>query len=134
MTTQALTSTPSFDAERAVAASPDEARVRADYQRQAARIQQRIDALPQSFHDERARLAGEIAPGARADLVTVSLDSLRTAGAAAGTALETAVFAASAADVRTVVISGRDVVRDGTHLLLPDVPRELARTIHALLD
>ncbi|KDR29958.1 sodium:solute symporter family protein [Caballeronia zhejiangensis] len=47
--------------ERAVAVSPDEARVRADYQRQAALIQQRIDALPQSFHAEHARLAAEIA-------------------------------------------------------------------------
>ncbi|KXU92654.1 cation acetate symporter [Caballeronia megalochromosomata] len=47
--------------ERAVAASPDEARVRADYQRQAAQMQQHIDALPRSFHDEHARLVGEIA-------------------------------------------------------------------------
>ncbi len=44
-----------------VAVSPDEARVRADYERQASRMQQRIDALPQSFHDEHARLVGEIA-------------------------------------------------------------------------
>ncbi len=77
--------------------------------------------------------AGEIAPGARADLVTVSLDSLRTAGAPDGVALETAVFAASAADIRTVVIGGRDVVRDGVHLLVPDVPGELSAAIGALL-
>jgi formiminoglutamate deiminase len=78
--------------------------------------------------------AGQIVPGARADLVTVSLDSLRTAGAPADLALEAAVFAASAADVRTVVISGRDVVRDGIHQLIPDVPAELSRTIRALLE
>ena len=77
--------------------------------------------------------AGTIAPGARADLVTVSLDSLRTAGTADELALEAAVFAASAADIRTVVISGRDVVRDGVHQLAPDVPAELARTIRAAL-
>ncbi len=87
--------------------------------------------------------AGEIAPGAWADLVAVSLDSVRTAGAqensALGgstpghTALETAVFAASAADVTDVVISGRDVVRDGIHLLVPDVPGELSRAIRAVL-
>ena len=77
--------------------------------------------------------AGEIAPGARADLVTVSLDSLRTAGAPDNLALETAVFAASAADIRTVVISGRDVVRDGIHQLIPDVPAALSRTIRAVL-
>jgi len=77
--------------------------------------------------------AGEIAPGARADLVSVSLDSVRTAGAADGVALEAAVFAATAADVTDVVISGRDVVRDGVHLLVPDVPGELSRSIRAVL-
>ena len=77
--------------------------------------------------------AGEIAPGAWADLVTLSLDSVRTAGADDSLALETAVFVASAADVRNVVISGQDVVRDGLHLLVPDVPGELSRSIRALL-
>jgi formiminoglutamate deiminase len=77
--------------------------------------------------------AGQIAPGHRADLVTVSLDGLRTAGAPDRVALETAVFAATAADVSTVITGGRDVVRDGVHLLVPDVPAELARTIGALL-
>jgi formiminoglutamate deiminase len=77
--------------------------------------------------------AGQIAPGARADLVTVSLHSLRTVGAPDGLALETAVFAASAADIGTVIAGGRDVVRDGVHLQVPDVPAELARTIRALM-
>jgi len=77
--------------------------------------------------------AGEIAPGAWADLVAVSLDSVRTAGADDSLALETAVFSASAADVRDVVIGGQDVVRDGVHLLVPDVPGELSRSIRALL-
>ena len=77
--------------------------------------------------------AGEITPGARADLVTVSLDSIRTAGTACELALEAAVFAAASPDIRTVVISGRDVVRDGVHQLVPDVPGELARTIRACL-
>jgi formiminoglutamate deiminase len=76
--------------------------------------------------------AGEIAPGAWADLVTVALDSVRTAGGA-GFAAEAAVFAATAADVRDVVIGGRDVVRDGVHLLVPDVPGELSAAISALL-
>jgi formiminoglutamate deiminase len=77
---------------------------------------------------------GEIAPGAWADLVTISLDSVRTAGADYSLALETAVFGATAADVRDVVISGRDVVRDGVHLLIPDVPGELSRSIRAVLS
>ena len=78
--------------------------------------------------------AGEIAPGAWADLVTVSLDSPRAAGAPDRLALEAAVFAATAADIRAVVIGGRDIVRDARHLLVPDVPAELSRTIRALLS
>jgi formiminoglutamate deiminase len=76
--------------------------------------------------------AGEIAPGALADLVTVTLDSPRLAGATAATALESVIFAGTAADVRNVVVSGRDVVRDGRHLLV-DVPAELAAVIPQLL-
>jgi formiminoglutamate deiminase len=78
--------------------------------------------------------AGEIAPGAWADLVCVSLDSVRTAGTPDHQVLEAAAFAASAADITDVVISGRDVVRDRTHLLVPDVPGELARSIRGVLD
>ncbi|HEY6274825.1 MAG TPA: formimidoylglutamate deiminase, partial [Streptosporangiaceae bacterium] len=57
--------------------------------------------------------AGQLAPGALADLVTVALDSPRTAGAAPGSALESVIFGATAADVRHVVVSGRDIVADG---------------------
>jgi hypothetical protein len=42
------------------------------------------------------------------------------------------MFAASSADIRSVVISGRDVVRDGFHQLVPDVSGELSRTIRAV--
>ncbi len=77
--------------------------------------------------------AGEIAPGALADLVAVRADSPRTAGLGARSALETVVFAATAADVRDVVIGGRDVVRDGRHLLVSDVPAALAAAIGAVL-
>jgi formiminoglutamate deiminase len=55
--------------------------------------------------------AGTIATGARADLVTVGLDSLRTTGVDPAEAL----FAATAADVRHVVVDGRVVVSDGSH-------------------
>jgi len=77
--------------------------------------------------------AGEIAAGALADLVTVSLDTPRLAGTSAGTALESVIFAGSAADVRNVVISGKDVVSDGRHLLVESVPAALAAAIHPLL-
>jgi cytosine/adenosine deaminase-related metal-dependent hydrolase len=77
--------------------------------------------------------AGRIAPGALADLVTVGLDSPRLAGAGARHAVEAVVFAATAADVRSVVAAGREVVRDGRHLTV-DVPAELASAISAVLD
>jgi hypothetical protein len=42
------------------------------------------------------------------------------------------VFGAAAADVREVVAGGRDVVRDGSHVLVPDVPGALAAAIAAV--
>jgi formiminoglutamate deiminase len=82
--------------------------------------------------------AGRIAAGALADLVTVGLDSPRTAGAAPGTILESVIFGASAADVRQVVAGGRQIVRDGRHVLVSDVPAALAsavrRVLPALID
>ncbi len=77
--------------------------------------------------------AGEIAAGAIADLVTVGLDSPRLAGATPATALASVVFAASAADVRHVVVGGEDLVRDGRHLLIDDVPGALAAAIRPLV-
>jgi formiminoglutamate deiminase len=76
--------------------------------------------------------AGQLTPGAIADLVVVGLDSVRTAGAVPESALESVIFGATAADVRHVVVGGRDVVRDGRHLLIPDVPAALRTAITAL--
>ncbi len=78
--------------------------------------------------------AGEIVPGAWADLVTVALDTPRLAGAARGSVLESVIFAGSAADVRHVVAAGRDIVADGRHLLVGDVPAALAAAIRPLLS
>lgn len=76
--------------------------------------------------------AGLLEPGAPADLVTVALDSVRTAGPVPRLGAETAVFAASAADVRHTVVGGRTVVRDGHHALVDDVPGALAKAVAAL--
>ncbi len=91
--------------------------------------------------------AGEIAPGSLADLVTVALDSVRLAGTrlpdrgparddgpADLAVLEAVLFAATAADVRHVVVGGRDVVADGRHLLVGDVPGALAAAVAAARD
>ena len=72
-------------------------------------------------------------PGALADLVTVGLDTPRLAGAVPATALESVIFAGTAADVTDVVAGGRDVVRDGQHLLVPDVPAALTKALRPLL-
>jgi cytosine/adenosine deaminase-related metal-dependent hydrolase len=71
---------------------------------------------------------GRLEAGALADLVTVGLDSVRLAGTDRSTVLESLVFAGAAADVRHVMVGGRFIVRDGTHVDL-DVPRELASTV-----
>lgn len=75
--------------------------------------------------------AGRIAAGCRADLVTLSLGSRRTAGAPASVA--TAVFVAGAGDVTHVTVDGTDVVVDGRHVSL-DVAAELAAAITEVGD
>lgn len=73
--------------------------------------------------------AGRLEAGALADFTTVALDSVRTAGPPPGLGAETAVYAATGADVRHVVVGGRAVVRDGVHQLVEDVPAALADAI-----
>lgn len=76
--------------------------------------------------------AGTIEAGARADLTTLALDSVRTAGPLPRLGAEAAVFAATAADVRHTIVAGRHVVRDGAHTRVPDVPGALAQAVAAL--
>jgi formiminoglutamate deiminase len=71
---------------------------------------------------------GRIEPGALADLTTISLDSVRMAGTDPMHIIESALFAATAADVQHVMVGGRFIVRDGEHVDL-DVPRELAAAV-----
>ena len=72
--------------------------------------------------------AGRIEAGARADLVTVSLDGARLAGWDPEHALDTVLFAAGAGDVRHVLVDGRETVHDGRHTSI-DVPRELHEAV-----
>ncbi|MFD7481836.1 formimidoylglutamate deiminase [Streptomyces mirabilis] len=76
--------------------------------------------------------AGTLEAGALADFTTIALDSVRTAGPVPRLGAETAVFAATAADVRHTVVGGRHVVRDGAHALVPKVPQALAQAVEAL--
>jgi formiminoglutamate deiminase len=75
-----------------------------------------------------APLAGRLAVGAPADLVAVRLDSVRTAGCRPGQA----VLAATAADVHTVLVAGREVVSGGEHRALGPVGPLLADALRAL--
>jgi formiminoglutamate deiminase len=76
--------------------------------------------------------AGHLAPGHLADLVTVDPGSVRLAGTRRADTVDQLVFAATAADVTSVVVSGRQVVRDRHHLLAGDVPAALDRAVTAL--
>jgi formiminoglutamate deiminase len=71
---------------------------------------------------------GRIEEGALADLTVIGLDGVRLAGTPTAHALESAVFAGSAGDVRHVMVGGDWVVRDGAHTRL-DVAAELASAL-----
>jgi formiminoglutamate deiminase len=76
--------------------------------------------------------AGVIAESYRADLVSVRLDTVRTAGYDPADVAAGVVFGAGAADVADVVVDGRVIVRDGRHQLVDDVARELADSISSV--
>jgi len=75
--------------------------------------------------------AGRLAAGAYADFAVVGLDSVRTAGCDVTDALATVVFAASAADITTVVMGGETTVSGGRHVRL-DVGAVLAAALAPL--
>ena len=77
--------------------------------------------------------AGAITVGNRADLVTIRLDSVRTAGTTTKGAVETAVFAGTAADVTDVHVDGRRIVAERRHSTI-EVAGELDATIRELMD
>jgi formiminoglutamate deiminase len=71
---------------------------------------------------------GAIRAGALADLVAISIDSVRLAGVSTADLIQAIVFAGAATDVTEVLVGGQFVVRDGVHVSL-DVPRELSTAI-----
>jgi formiminoglutamate deiminase len=73
--------------------------------------------------------AGRLEAGARADLVAVRLDTVRTAGIDPAQV----VLAATAADVDTVVVDGRAVVAGGVHRL-GDVAQLLSSALRPVLS
>jgi cytosine/adenosine deaminase-related metal-dependent hydrolase len=72
--------------------------------------------------------AGTIGVGAPADLTAVRLDSVRTAGSRPDQVL----YAATAADVHTVVSNGVVIAENGHHTRLGDVGRLLTEAIEEL--
>ena len=77
--------------------------------------------------------SGRIAVGALADLITVRLDSPRTAGARARDPLAPVFFSATASDVQTVIVGGHTVVHNGQHQRINDVGSDLDLVITSLL-
>ena len=73
---------------------------------------------------------GILAAGAVADLVVIEPASVRLAGSNVDDAASL-VFGASAPDITQVMVDGRWVVRDGSHVSI-DVPRALSTSIDAL--
>jgi formiminoglutamate deiminase len=76
--------------------------------------------------------AGVLTAGARADLVTVRLDTPRTAGFDPAGVAAAVAFAATASDVSHTIVDGCEVVREGHHQLVDDVTRQLDLAIAAV--
>jgi formiminoglutamate deiminase len=75
---------------------------------------------------------GRLAIGAFADFVTVSLDSVRLAGAPTDDLAAAVTYAATASDVTDVVVAGRPIVESARHLLIDDVPAALSAAIRSV--
>jgi len=87
-----------------------------------------VDALTRHGHASIGRPdLGRIAVGSPADLVAVRLDSVRTSGSRP----DQVVMSASAPDVDTVLVGGREIVSGGVHAL-GDVGALLSQAIDSL--
>ena len=97
-------------------------------------IDELLTALTRSGSSSLGWDAGRIAPGALADMVTVALDSPRTAGARAGDPLAHVIFAATGSDVSNVIVGGVDIVENGRHLRADRPGALLESAIEAVLS
>ena len=113
----------------------------------AVELGQRVTSLERGIHSTEAlaamatrngyrslgwREGGSLTPGSPADFTTVSLDTVRLAGADPSQALAAAVFAASSGDVHNLVVGGKQVVGGGRHVSI-DVASELDSVIPKLM-
>ncbi|WP_449255003.1 formimidoylglutamate deiminase [Bosea sp. (in: a-proteobacteria)] len=80
------------------------------------------------------RAIGAIAPGHRADFVTLDADHPAILGKSGSEALDSAIFAANALPLRDVVVGGRSVVAEGRHIARDSVRARFARVMRRLLS
>lgn len=79
------------------------------------------------------RAIGQIAPGCRADLVTLDLDHPSLVGRDGADALDSAIFAANALPLRDVLVGGRMLVENGRHHAREGVRTRFAAVMRRLL-
>lgn len=79
------------------------------------------------------RALGALAPGLRADLVTLDADHPAITGKTGEAALDGAIFAANALPVRDVFVGGRQVVAEGQHPARAAVKARFATVMRKLL-
>jgi len=79
------------------------------------------------------RSIGRIAPGCRADFITLDTDHPALVGRSGAEAVDSAIFAANAMPLRDVVVGGRRVVAEGRHIARDSVRARFAGVMRRLL-
>lgn len=79
------------------------------------------------------RAIGAIAPGHRADFITLDTDHPALVGRGGAEAIDSAIFAANAMPLRDVVVGGRRVVAEGRHVARDSVRKRFADVMRRLL-
>lgn len=79
------------------------------------------------------RAIGAIAPGHRADFITLDTDHPALVGRSGAEAVDSAIFAANAMPLRDVVVGGRRVVAEGRHLARDSVRKRFGGVMRRLL-